>query len=174
MWSGCSCSQDDNVFFGTESWTTTISSLLEVLKAKLILNGHRVNPFSKFPKRSRGIFRCVYLLLTSCSSWLTGSLLQPQSPSEPWKCWLCHFLLVSSVLVLLGLFIFVHRNIYKLSSHFRQMSENQTITYHHGKPSGLCHPPSSMLSPPFQDGPAYRLSGQKNQFAAYIFKKLNF
>lgn len=87
---------------------------------------------------------------------------------------LCHFLLVSSVLVLLGLFIFVHRNIYKLSSHFRQMSENQTITYHHGKPSGLCHPPSSMLSPPFQDGPAYRLSGQKNQFAAYIFKKLNF
>ena len=53
---------------------------------------------------------------------------------------LCHFLLVSSVLVLLGLLIFVHRNIYKLSSHFMQVSENQNITYHHGKPFGLCHP----------------------------------
>ena len=55
-----------------------------------------------------------------------------------------------------------------------QMRENQNITYHHSNPLGLCHPTSSMLSPPSQDGPAYRLSGQKNQFVVYIFKKLNF
>ena len=97
---------------------------------------------------------------------------------RPGEAHLCHFLRVSSVVALLGLFPMYYLCTGTFTNHLPILCRSVKTG------TSLSHPGQALwtLSPHFsqatswpQDGPAYRLSGQKGQFMLYkVFKNLIF